>query len=47
LKRETPETKANEMLFCFATSASKDFYNIFANLSCETPQNDRLTYVEI
>jgi hypothetical protein len=47
LKREIPETKASEMLFCFATSASKNFCDVFANLSCEIPHNVRVTHVQI
>ena len=47
LNSENPETKASEMLFCFATSTSKQLFDVFATFSCETPQYNPLTYVEI
>jgi hypothetical protein len=47
LKRENAEMKASEMLFGLPHLPQNNICDVFANLSCETLQNIRLTYVEI
>jgi hypothetical protein len=46
LKWENPETKPSEMFFALPHLPQNNFSDVFANLSRETPQNDRLTYVQ-